>query len=147
MFENILKDWIIADIDSKLDKSQYGNRKGTGTEHMLVNFMDKLLKLLDQNANKSAVLATLVDWSSAFDRQDSTLAIEKFLKLGVRGSIVPILVSYLSGRKMQVRFNNTYSEIYDLPGDGAQGTLFDVIQYVVTNFSVGLNYRYQIKEE
>ena len=131
MFENILKDWIIADIDSKLDKSQYGNRKGTGTEHMLVNFMDKLLKLLDQNANKSAVLATLVDWSSAFDRQDSTLAIEKFLKLGVRGSIVPILVSYLSGRKMQVRFNNTYSEIYDLPGGGAQGTLLGVIQYLV----------------
>ena len=131
VFEKILKGWILNDLEPMLDKSQYGNRKGTGTEHMLVNLMDRLLKLLDQNSNKSAVLATLVDWASAFDRQDPTLAIEKFIKLGVRSSIIPILASYLSDRKMQVRFNNSFSRVHRLPGGGAQGTLLGVIQYLV----------------
>ena len=58
----------------------------------------------------------MVDWASAFDRQDPTLAIEKFLSIGVRPSLIPILVSYLSGRKMKVRFNGTYSTNHSLPG-------------------------------
>ena len=56
---------------------RYANQKGTGTEHLMINFMDKLLKLLDNNSNCSAVIASLVDWASAFDRQDPTLAIQK----------------------------------------------------------------------
>ena len=93
--------------------------------------MDKILHLLDNNNNKSAIIATLVDWSSAFDWQDPTLAIKKFLDMGVRESLVPVLVSYLTNRRMQVRFNNCYSGVYMLPGGGAQGTLIGVISYLV----------------
>ena len=85
----------------KLDKSQYGNQKGT--EHMIVCLMDKVLQLLDNNNSRSAVIAALVDWSSAFDRQDSTLAIEKFIKMGVRASLVPVLASYLTDRRMDAK--------------------------------------------
>ena len=62
----------------------------------------------------------MIDWSSAFDRQDPTLAIEKFIKMGVRPSLVPILASYLTDRQMQVRYNDTYSGTYSLPGVGPQ---------------------------
>ena len=116
VFEGFIKDWILEDISPKIDKSQYGNQKGTSTEHMVVNLMDRILRLLDNNNNQSAVIASLLDWSSAFDRQDPTLAIEKFLKMGVRPSLVPVLVSYLSNRQMQVRYNGTYSSTYQLPG-------------------------------
>ena len=57
--------------------------------------MDKLLKLLDNNSSCSAVIAAMVDWVSAFDRQDPTLAIEKYIKMGVRPALIPVLVSYL----------------------------------------------------
>ena len=87
VFEGILKDWIMEDIGPKVDSSQYGNRKGTSTEHLMVKLMDKLLQLLDKNNNCSAVIASLVDWANAFDRQDSTKAIEKFIKMGVRASV------------------------------------------------------------
>ena len=73
----------------------------------------------------------MVDWASAFERQDSTLAIEKFINMGVRSSLVPVLVSYLSGRGMQVRFNGEFSSTHYLPGGGAQGTLLGVLQYLV----------------
>ena len=131
VFEGFIKDWILEDISPKIDKSQYGNQKGTSTEHMVVNLMDRILRLLDNNNNQSAVIASLLDWSSAFDRQDPTLAIEQFLKMGVRPSLVPVLVSYLSNRQMQVRYNGTYSSTYQLPGGGPQGTLVGLIEYFV----------------
>ena len=72
----------MEDIAPNIDTAQYGNQKGTGTEHLVVNMMDKILKLLDNNNTRSAVIASLVDWASAFDRQDPTLAIQKFIKMG-----------------------------------------------------------------
>ena len=90
-----------------------------------------ILQLLDNNSNKSAIIASLVDWSSAFDRQDSTLAIQKFIKLGVRPSLVPILASYLTDRQMQVKYNDTYSDTHILPGGGPQGSLVGLIEYFV----------------
>ena len=100
IFEGVIKDWLMKDISPNIDKAQYGNQKGTGTEHMMVKLMDKLLDLLDKNNKRSAVIASLVDWASAFDRQDPQLAIEKFIKMGVRASLVPVLASYLSNRKI-----------------------------------------------
>ena len=130
-FEVFIKDWIMVDMAPKIDSSQYGNQKGTSTEHLMVNLMDKLLRLLDNNNNRSAVIASLVDWASAFDPQDPTLAIEKFIKMGVRPALIPVLVSYLSDRQMQVRFNDAYSGTYSLPGGGPQGTLVGLIEYFV----------------
>ena len=131
VFEGILKDWIMEDIAPKIDKGQFGNQKGTGTEHMMVKLMDRLLDLLDKNNNRSAVIASLIDWASAFDRQDPTLAIQKFIQMGVRPSIVPVLASYLTDRQMQVKFNNSYSGTHKLPGGGPQGTLVGLIEYFV----------------
>ena len=130
-FEGIIKDWIMEDIAPNIDTSQYGNQKGTSTEHLMVNLMDMILKLLDNNNNCSAVIASLVDWAAAFDRQDPTLAIQKFIKMGVRPSVIPLLVSYLTDRQMQVRFNGAYSGTYKLPGGGPQGTLLGLIEYFV----------------
>ena len=127
----MFKDWILEDISPKIDSSQFGNQKGTSTEHLMVKLMDRILKLIDQNPNRSAVIATLLDWSSAFDRQDATLAIKKFLSMGVRAEIVPILASYLTGRQMQVKYNDKYSSTYWLPGGGPQGTLIGLIEYFV----------------
>ena len=131
VFEGILKDWIMEDIAPKIDKGQFGNQKGTGTEHLMVKLMDKLLDLLDKNNNRSAVIASLIDWASAFDRQDATLAIQKFIQMGVRPAVVPVLASYLTERQMQVKFNDTYSGTHKLPGGGPQGTLVGLIEYFV----------------
>ena len=76
------------------------------------------------------VIATSLDWSAAFDRQDPTLAIIKFIKLGVRTSLIPLLASYLTDRKMKVKFNNEMSDFLDLIGGGPQGTLIGGIEYL-----------------
>ena len=57
---------------------------------MLVSLVDRILKLLDENTDRSAVIMTCLDWSQAFDRQDPTIAVKKFLQLGVRPSLIPV---------------------------------------------------------
>ena len=131
LYEGFLKEWILEDIKPNLDFSQYGNEAGTGTEHMLVAFIDKVLKLLDTTEGHAAVIAAMVDWRAAFDRQDPTLAIQKFLNLGLRSSLVQVLVSYLQERKMTVKYNQKTSRMHDLPGGGPQGTLIGGIEYSV----------------
>ena len=78
-----------------------------------------------------AVIAALIDWSSAFDRQDPAIEIQKFYTMGVRSSLIPVLVSYFQDRKMTVKFGGTNSLTHNLPGGGAQGTLLGGIEYLV----------------
>ena len=131
LFESILKDFIIEDISKNIDVGQFGGQSGMGTDHMLVSFLDRILYLLDRNPDKSAVLAMCFDWASAFDRQDPTLAIQKFIQMGVRPSLVPLLASYLTDRKMTVKLKNEMSKTYPLVGGGPQGTLLGGIEYLV----------------
>ena len=125
----------MEDISHSLDIGQFGGQEGIGTEHMIVCFLDRVLQLLDRHTDRSAVIATYLDWSSAFDRQDPTLAIQKFIKLGVRPSLIPLLSSYLTDRKMQVKFNGEKSQILTLIGGGPQGTLLGGIEYLVQSNS------------
>ena len=79
-FEGLIIEWIMEDISPRIDSAQFGNEKGTITEHLPVNLMDKILKLIDLHPNKSAVIASMLDWSSAFDWQDPTLAKRNFFR-------------------------------------------------------------------
>ena len=131
LFEGFIKDWIMQDISANIDIGQYGGQTGVGTEHMLVSLVDRILKLLDENTDRSAVIMTCLDWSQAFDRQDPTIAVKKFLQLGVRPSLIPLLCSYLSDRTMRVKFNGEVSALFTLIGGGPQGTLTGQTEYLV----------------
>ena len=136
VFEAFLRDWIVEDIGGKIDIGQFGGQAGKGTEHMVVCLVDRILKLLDSKTGKPAVIAAMVDWKNAFDRQDPTLAILKFIQIGVRSSLIPVLLSYLQDRKMQVKFNGKLSREHSLIGGGPQGTLLGQTEYLVQSNDV-----------
>ena len=131
VFESFLKDWLMEDLSPNIDLGQFGGQKGMGTEHMLVCLVNRILSLLDNNTEPTAVIAAMVDWTAAFDMQDPTKAIQKFLKMGVRSSLIPVLISYLTERKMRVRYNGELSEVHHLIGGGPQGTLLGLLEYLV----------------
>ena len=130
VYEGFIKDWIMEDVCKNIDIGQYGGQPGIGTEHMVVCFLDRILQLLDSNRDHSAVLATFLDWSQAFDRQDPTKGINKFIKLGVRPALIPLLISYLTDRTMRVKFNGEISDLLTLIGGGPQGTLVGGLEYL-----------------
>ena len=64
-----------------------------------------------------------MDWSQAFDRNDPTKTAQKFIKLGLRPSLVPVLIDNMSSRKMGVTFYGKLSKLWDLVGGSPQGSL------------------------
>ena len=131
VFEALVADPILEDMEPKMDQSQFGNTKGLSIQHYLVKFVNKILTILDTNNDdeKMAVLAQLVDWSKAFDRQDPTMGIKSFIKNGVRPTLIPLLISYFQERRMSVKWHGATSTTRDLPGGGPQGCSLGLIEY------------------
>ena len=132
VMESLISKLIIEDMKTKRDISQYGNEKNTSIEHYLIKLIHRILESTDRNSQneKVAVLATMIDWKSAFPRQDHTLGVKSFIKNGVRSSLIPILISYFQDRTMQVKFHGIYSEVRKLNGGGPQGAYFGILEYL-----------------
>ena len=131
IFEKFLAEIMIEDMKPSRDPSQYGNTKGVSTQHYLIKMVDKILTGLDTNnqEEKYAVIAQLVDWAQAFDRQCPKLGIQSFINNGVWKSIIPILVSYFQNRKMKVKWHSKVSTQRDLNGGGPQGSSIGLLEY------------------
>ena len=114
------------------DPSQYGNKKGVSINHYLIKMINKILTELDTNSSSQsmAVLAQLIDWSQAFDRQCPRLGIQSFINNGVRLEIIPVLINYFQDRKMKVKWHSKWSSERDLPGGGPQGSSCGILEYV-----------------
>ena len=119
-------------MGDKMDINQFAGKKGVGTEHLIVALMDRVLSLLDKPGMR-AVIATAVDWASAFSRTDPTLTITKFVKMGVRSSLINILIEFIDERKMSVNFNSAESKLYTLIGGGPQGSWTGQATYLVSS--------------
>ena len=131
--EKMISELMIEDIMKKLDISQYANQKGVSLQHYLVKMINRILEETDNNKNSevNAIIATMVDWKEAFPRQCPKLGIEAFIKCGVRGSLIPVLINYLQERKMKVKWRGLVSSERDLHGGGPQGATFGIWEYLV----------------
>ena len=91
----------------------------------------RILTVLDgKNGGSFAVVASLIDWKEAFPRQCPKLGVEAFLKMGVRPSIIPMLINFFQDRKMKVKWHGKYSEVKELNGSGPQGSSIGLLEYI-----------------
>ena len=130
--EKIISKMMVSDMKENIDPSQYANQKGKLIQHYLVSMIDRILGALDKNSkgDTCAVLATLVDWKQAFNRQCPKLGVESFIQNGVRPSLIPLMISYFQGRKMKVKWYGVVSAIRELYGGGPQGSTFGLWEYL-----------------
>ena len=132
IFELFLRDWVTEDIGSKIDKKQFAGKKGIGTEHLIIKLMDRVLSLLDKPGMRAVVQAS-VDWASAFSRTDPTKTVTKMINMGVRPSIVSVLIEFLQDRQMSVKFNDQESSLFPLVGGGPQGSWSGQASYIISS--------------
>ena len=132
ILEKVICKYLIDDMKQKLDRSQYANQKGLSINHYLVKLVDRVLCALDGSTKGEthAVIASFIDWSKAFDRQDPTLAVLSFQKNGVRPCLIPLLISFFENRTMKVKWHNVMSSTKNLPGGGPQGTSLGIWSYL-----------------
>ena len=130
--ESILRTWIVEDIGEKININQFAGKKGVGTEHLMVLMVDRVQSLLDRPGMSAVVLAA-VDWMGAFDRQDPTKTAIKIINMGLRPSLVPVILDFLEDRSMVVKFNSAISKWYDLVGGSPQGSWNGQNSYIVSS--------------
>ena len=94
IFEKLLAQLIVSDMEANLDPAQFGNQKGISIQHYLIQMLHRILTALDTNSKGDvfAVVASLIDWNNAFPRQCPTLDVKSFMENDVRPSLIPVPV-------------------------------------------------------
>ena len=69
----------------------------------------------------------------AFEQNDPTKNAQNLIKLGLRPSLVPILIDFMSNRKMQVKCNGNMNKTRDLIGGSPQGSPLGQDSYIVSS--------------
>ena len=70
-----------------------------------------------------AVLAAMIDFSKAFNRQNHNILITILHDMGVPG--------FLSNRSMILRYNGASAKRRSLPGGGPQGTILGMFLFII----------------
>ena len=132
IYEKLISQLIISDMEAKLDPAQFGNQKGVSIQHYLIQMVHRILFMLDNNSKGDvfAIVANLIDWNNAFPRQCPKLGIESFIENGVRPSLIPVLVNYFQDRKMSVKWHGCRSDPKDIHGGGPQGATLGLLEYM-----------------
>ena len=134
--EHFVVEWLMEYIKDKIDFRQYGGMKGNSITHYIIEFINFILLNQDSTA-QTAILACMVDYSKAFNRQNHNILITKLSDMGVPAWLLKVVIAFLSNRKMRIRYKGKQSNMKDLPGGGPQGTLLGLLLFLVLINDVG----------
>lgn len=64
VFEKLLSELIISDLQHTADKSQFGKQKETSIQHYLIKIIHCVWEATDKNTKREvfAVVANMIDW-------------------------------------------------------------------------------------
>ena len=126
-------------IEDRIDPGQFGGLKGHSTAHYLIQLFDFILSSTDSSNFPRAVLVALIDFSKAFNRINHAKVITRLSDWGVPGWLLRILMSYLTGRSMILRYKGVQSSRHWMPGGSPQGALLGVLLYLVYVSDIGMD--------
>ena len=129
-YESFVSDWLLPIVDPFLDPGQCGGLKKSSISHYLI----KLLHFAHFNLDRSephAVLLGCVDMSQAFKRMSHQQLVQDLFDMKVPGWLLLILISYLTNRKMMIKFKGVLSSLHSLFGSSPQGTVLGVILFII----------------
>ena len=129
-YESFLSNWLLPYVNPFLDPGQCGGLSKSSISHYLI----KLLHFIHFNLDRPdphAVLLACVDMSKAFNRMSHQTVIEDLYDMKVPGWLLLILISYLTERKMVLKFRSILSALRSLPGSSPQGTVLGVILFII----------------
>ena len=128
--EHFVVMWLLEYIGELIDFRQYGGIKGNSITHYLIEFLNFIL-INQDSTDQTAILACMVDFKKAFNRQNHNLLITKLSDMGVPSWLLKVVMAFLSDRKMVIRYKGKLSSMKNLPGGGPQGTLLGLLLFIV----------------
>jgi hypothetical protein len=130
IFEQFVMDWILEYVADKMDWGQFGGLKGSSISHYLIEFTNFILYNQDMK-NPQAVLAMMVDFSKAFNRQNHNILVRVLSDLGVPAWLMRLVASFLTERELILRYKGCKSSRKSLPGGSPQGTRLGMFLFLI----------------
>uniref|UniRef100_A0A8C2B1L4 Reverse transcriptase domain-containing protein n=1 Tax=Cyprinus carpio TaxID=7962 RepID=A0A8C2B1L4_CYPCA len=117
-----------------LDSNQSGFKNGHSTETALLSVTEALR--LARAASKSSVLI-LLDLSAAFDTVNHQILLSTLRKMGISGTALQWLNSYLSDRSFMVSWRGEVSKSQQLATGAPQGSVLGPLLFSIYMTSLG----------
>ncbi|CAH2084216.1 unnamed protein product [Euphydryas editha] len=128
LFEKIVYPIMSNHLERFLTWSQHGFRKGFSVQTNLSVFVSDLSRAIDRGQEVDAIYT---DFSSAFDKVNHTLLLDKLGRYGVGGSILEWFKSYLSRRPQSVAIKGFESNTYLASSGVPQGSHLGPLLFLV----------------
>ena len=106
LFEKLVCSFLETSLGGLVHGVQHGFRSGRSTSTNLTIFVDSVLKIMSSHGQADAIYT---DFSKAFDRVNHKLLIQKLRLMGLGGTLLSWLQSYLTNRTQSVRIGDALS--------------------------------------
>jgi hypothetical protein len=108
--------------------SQHGFRLGRSTESATYHFVERLHQEIDKGRPTATVF---FDLTKVFDVVDHNFIETKLYSIGLRGTILKWLMSFLSNRQLTVKINNKTSKVFETNIGVAQGSVLGPLIFLI----------------
>ena len=110
-----------------LSEKNSGFKKNDGTINQLINLTNKIYQGLD---DEYEIAMIFLDLSKAYERICHKRLLFKLGKIGIGGSLLKWIESYLSGRSQRVFLNGKSSEFLNIFGSVPQGSILSSLFFL-----------------
>lgn len=128
LFESLVYPTLSKLIDMNLSTDQHGFRSCRSTQSNLVHFISEISQEVDKGMQIDAIYT---DFSSAFDKVNHSLLVNKLEKFGLGGVLLDWIKSYLHKRQQYVYVNGHESDMFFADSGVPQGSHLGPLLFLV----------------
>lgn len=142
VFEAIVTNELFFKTKHLISEHQHGFFRGRSVATNLISFVQSTI---DSMSNRKQVDAVYTDFSKAFDKIHHNTLLVKLENIGVHGSLLRWVTSYVQNRSQCVKINNVTSSYINITSGVPQGShlgplLFSLFMYDIGQCFVYSNY-------
>ena len=127
ILETLVARFTLDETSKNWKQDQFGGRKGSSTDHVLVGLWDKILTRLEEGAR--AIVLSAINFSKSFSRCAHKEILSAYQRLGLSDWGIEMHAAFFKNRQMKVKIGSMLSETKSVTGGAVQGSVLGVMDH------------------